>query len=261
MATLALETRVSSGSVRQWPTQLDPNSGAPLNSTQLTITNQGTHLSRPQRLEYGLPSSASMHAAVCPLGPAQIAALSYADWAGQRLQHLDLGNPDLPEPPLEHPCSEDVQQHILEVGQRYCVPGAGGFGMDMVGGSSSGVALDSNNLPECRRTPCHVPVPLSSRRMRPLCRPQTAQAALLAAGSGANAVRERVRNTIRREAKARMDAEMAMLDVQDLKLEKEVALATAANEASLREDMAQELEVHTGPGKEASAPFFEVCVT
>ena len=97
--------------------------------------------------------------------------------------------------------------------------------------------------------------------MRPLCRPQTAQPALLAAGSGANAVRERVRNTIRREAKAHMDAEMAMLDVQDLKLEKEVALATAANEASLREDMAQELEVHTGPGKEASAPFFEVRVT
>eukprot|EP00803_Ostreobium_quekettii_P000866 evm.model.scf_84.4 EVM.evm.TU.scf_84.4 scf_84:62963-64163(-) len=77
---------------------------------------------------------------------------------------------------------------------------------------------------------------------RPQRRPQTAQAVLVAAGSGARAARERLRSALRREAKVRMESEMARMDAEDMKVEKEMALAAAGEEASARDDLERELQ-------------------
>lgn len=74
-------------------------------------------------------------------------------------------------------------------------------------------------------------------------RPQTAQSILVAAGSGTKAVRERLRNAIERESAIRMEAEMSALDIEDLKLQKEVSHAAAEEEVSAQEELWKELQV------------------
>ncbi|GMH45852.1 hypothetical protein BSKO_13815 [Bryopsis sp. KO-2023] len=73
-------------------------------------------------------------------------------------------------------------------------------------------------------------------------RPKTAQSIIVAAGSGTKAARERLKSAIMREAEVRMEAEMNAIDVEDLKLQKEIAEVTATEDAAVREDLEEQLQ-------------------